>query len=354
MWCARAFRSSSSRRPRSKAARSRPPRSMDLDHIRADLRENIERHALTLDENRPDAVARRHKNGYRMPRENIDRLVDPGSFNEYWPLVVARQHQRHSMRGIAQKHARRRRGRRHVFHQRRPVRRNAFPRGVGALRLHRARRHAGAPQSLQAGPDVRTGPPLPPAAGPVRRGRRRPARRGQYRPARRHRHAHLHHLLATQRPRAADRRRQRPHLRGQHRPGGVQRRDHRHRGFDARDGRAGDDRRRRARHLHARGSRADVVPGAEWRRRYPGEGRIRRRRYGEKVSVVFPGRDRYLGRARPADACVTPCRRTGCGSTTCATSSTPSPTRDRSWRSGKNSASGSSPPSSGSRDARWA
>ena len=32
-----------------------------------------------------------------MPRENIARLVDPGSFNEYWPLVVARQHQRHSI-----------------------------------------------------------------------------------------------------------------------------------------------------------------------------------------------------------------------------------------------------------------
>ena len=199
--------------------------------------------------------------------------------------------------GIAEKHARRRRGCRHVFHQRRLVRRNAFPRGVGALRLHRAGRHAGAPQSLQAGPDVRTGAPLPPAADPVRRGRRRPARRGQYRSARRHRHAHLHHLLTTQRPRADDCRRQRPHLRGQHRAGGVQRRDHRHRGFDARHGRAGDDRRRRARHLYARGSRADVVPGAEWCRRYPGEGRVRRRRYGEKVSVVFPGRDRYLGRA---------------------------------------------------------
>jgi len=69
----------------------------DPDHIRCDLQENIERHALTLDENRPDAVARRRNNGYRMPRENIERLVDPGSFNEYWPLTVARQHQRHSM-----------------------------------------------------------------------------------------------------------------------------------------------------------------------------------------------------------------------------------------------------------------
>jgi acetyl/propionyl-CoA carboxylase alpha subunit/acetyl-CoA carboxylase carboxyltransferase component len=73
---------------------------LDPDHIRDDLRENIERHALTLDANRPEAVARRRKNGYRMPRENIERLVDPGSFNEYWPLVVARQHQRHPMEAL--------------------------------------------------------------------------------------------------------------------------------------------------------------------------------------------------------------------------------------------------------------
>ena len=74
--------------------------ALDPDHIRADLRENIERHALTLDENRPDAVARRRKTGHRMARENIERLVDPGSFNEYWPLVVARQHQRHSIEAL--------------------------------------------------------------------------------------------------------------------------------------------------------------------------------------------------------------------------------------------------------------
>jgi acetyl-CoA carboxylase carboxyltransferase component len=71
--------------------------AIDLDHIRADLQENIDRHALTLDENRPDAVARRRKTGHKMPRENIDRLVDPGSFNEYWPLIVARQHQRNTL-----------------------------------------------------------------------------------------------------------------------------------------------------------------------------------------------------------------------------------------------------------------
>jgi acetyl/propionyl-CoA carboxylase alpha subunit len=74
--------------------------SQDPDHIRDDLRESEERHALGLDENRPDAVARRRKLGYRMPRENIGRLVDPGSFKEYWPLVVARQHQRHSIEAL--------------------------------------------------------------------------------------------------------------------------------------------------------------------------------------------------------------------------------------------------------------
>jgi acetyl/propionyl-CoA carboxylase alpha subunit len=74
----------------------------DLDHIRDDLRETHDRHAFGLDERRPDAVARRRTLGYRMPRENIDRLVDPGSFKEYWPLVVARQHQRNTIEALRQ------------------------------------------------------------------------------------------------------------------------------------------------------------------------------------------------------------------------------------------------------------
>ena len=72
----------------------------DAEHIRADLRENRDRHGFGLDANRPDAVARRTKLGYRMPRENIDRLVDAGSFKEYWPLVVARQHDRNSIEAL--------------------------------------------------------------------------------------------------------------------------------------------------------------------------------------------------------------------------------------------------------------
>ena len=69
----------------------------DPDYIRPDLEQTYERHAYILDENRPEAVAKRYGRGYRMPRENIDQLVDAGSFKEYWPLVVARQHQRHDM-----------------------------------------------------------------------------------------------------------------------------------------------------------------------------------------------------------------------------------------------------------------
>jgi acetyl-CoA carboxylase carboxyltransferase component len=70
---------------------------IDLDHIRPDLQEIYDRHAYTLDENRPEAVAKRRGRGFRMPRENIEQLFDAGSFKEYWPLIVARQHQRYDM-----------------------------------------------------------------------------------------------------------------------------------------------------------------------------------------------------------------------------------------------------------------
>jgi acetyl/propionyl-CoA carboxylase alpha subunit/acetyl-CoA carboxylase carboxyltransferase component len=69
----------------------------DPDLIRPDLEEALRRHALTLDKSRPEAVAKRQARGFRMPRENIADLVDEGSFKEYWPLVVARQHRRFDM-----------------------------------------------------------------------------------------------------------------------------------------------------------------------------------------------------------------------------------------------------------------
>ena len=50
-----------------------------------------ERHALGLDDARPEAVARRRKTHQRTARENIDDLCDPGTFVEYGPLVIAAQ-----------------------------------------------------------------------------------------------------------------------------------------------------------------------------------------------------------------------------------------------------------------------
>ncbi len=70
---------------------------VDLDEIRPDLAEVFARHELSLDRARPQAVARRRKTGQRTTRENVEDLVDAGSFTEYAPLVVAAQRKRHSM-----------------------------------------------------------------------------------------------------------------------------------------------------------------------------------------------------------------------------------------------------------------
>ena len=67
---------------------------LDLDHIRPDLAEVIERHGFGLDENRPDAVARRRKTGQRTSRENLEDLIDPDSFVEYGSLLIAAQRRR--------------------------------------------------------------------------------------------------------------------------------------------------------------------------------------------------------------------------------------------------------------------
>jgi acetyl-CoA carboxylase carboxyltransferase component/acetyl/propionyl-CoA carboxylase alpha subunit len=67
---------------------------VDLDAVRADLAEVHQRHAITLDAARPDAVQRRRKTGQRTARENIMDLCDPDTFVEYGPLVIAGQRQR--------------------------------------------------------------------------------------------------------------------------------------------------------------------------------------------------------------------------------------------------------------------
>jgi acetyl/propionyl-CoA carboxylase alpha subunit/acetyl-CoA carboxylase carboxyltransferase component len=68
--------------------------AIDVDHIRPDLAELIARHAVTLDANRPAAVARRRKTNQRTARENVAQLVDDGSFVEYGSLAIAAQRRR--------------------------------------------------------------------------------------------------------------------------------------------------------------------------------------------------------------------------------------------------------------------
>jgi acetyl-CoA carboxylase carboxyltransferase component len=75
-----------------------PDRAADHKAAAAASRDDLtavrQRHDLTLDAARPDAVAKRHAQGRRTARENLNDLVDPGSFVEYGPLVFAAQERR--------------------------------------------------------------------------------------------------------------------------------------------------------------------------------------------------------------------------------------------------------------------
>src|SRR5947209_16915755 len=67
---------------------------LDLEAIRPDLQEVRERHAIGLDELRPEAVERRRRSGQRTVRENIADLCDAESFIEYGALTLAGQRRR--------------------------------------------------------------------------------------------------------------------------------------------------------------------------------------------------------------------------------------------------------------------
>lgn len=71
--------------------------AIDLDAVRADLAEVVERHAMTSDARRDAAVARRRRTQQRTARENIDDLFDAGTFNEYGALTLAAQRRRRSL-----------------------------------------------------------------------------------------------------------------------------------------------------------------------------------------------------------------------------------------------------------------
>ena len=142
---------------------------IDLDHIRDDLARKHRtacadtgrepaRCGRPSAQDRPPNAARKHCAPGRS--RLVQRILATGG----GPPAPAKHDG-----GAAQEHARRWRRRRHLLDQRRPVRRDALARRSGALRLHRAGRHAGRPQPLQAGSHLRAVPPLSPAAGAVRR-----------------------------------------------------------------------------------------------------------------------------------------------------------------------------------------
>ena len=74
--------------------------SVDPDHIRADLAESIARHGLTLDAQRPKAVAKRRATGQRTARENLGQLFDADSFVEYGALAIAGQRRRRELQDL--------------------------------------------------------------------------------------------------------------------------------------------------------------------------------------------------------------------------------------------------------------
>lgn len=73
---------------------------VDLDYVRPDLAEVIDRHAKGFDVSRPEAVAKRRKTGHRTARENVDDLCDPGTFVEYGSVVIAAQRLRRSLEDL--------------------------------------------------------------------------------------------------------------------------------------------------------------------------------------------------------------------------------------------------------------
>jgi acetyl/propionyl-CoA carboxylase alpha subunit/acetyl-CoA carboxylase carboxyltransferase component len=77
--------------------------AVDLDALRPDLAEVLERRARTRDERRLEAVAKRRATGHRTARENVAHLCDPGTFLEYGPLVLAAQRARRSLEELIEK-----------------------------------------------------------------------------------------------------------------------------------------------------------------------------------------------------------------------------------------------------------
>ena len=63
--------------------------AVDPDYIRPSLQAVLDRRQLLLDENRPEAIKRRHSRGRLTVRENITQLIDPDTWVEYGQLTIS-------------------------------------------------------------------------------------------------------------------------------------------------------------------------------------------------------------------------------------------------------------------------
>lgn len=76
---------------------------VEVGRTRDDLAEVRARHAIGLDGARPDAVERRRRTGQRTARENVEDLLDAGSFVEYGPLAIAAQRRRRPLEDLIER-----------------------------------------------------------------------------------------------------------------------------------------------------------------------------------------------------------------------------------------------------------
>jgi acetyl-CoA carboxylase carboxyltransferase component len=82
------------------AHRHRKPANMGRVSEREDLAEVLARRELTRDEARREAIDRRHAKSGRSARENVEDLVDPGSFVEYGRFAIAAQRGRRELEDL--------------------------------------------------------------------------------------------------------------------------------------------------------------------------------------------------------------------------------------------------------------
>ena len=78
-------------------------KKQEEQELRQDLKDLYYRKSFLWDENRPEAVAKRHKKGLRTARENITDLCDNDSFMEFGSLTMAGQRSRKTVEELMEK-----------------------------------------------------------------------------------------------------------------------------------------------------------------------------------------------------------------------------------------------------------